>query len=191
MVNSEQRELLLEKHRYINVEFDDWYQSVYEDFRQDMMEVGIRVGRIMFSGFCSQGDGACFEGILNNLRTYLDHHHKDQYPMIRQLLEYRGYVYTECNHSGYYYHEFSTVFSTEHDTFYRLVECPTEFHEQIVDTWDEQLEHELSDFEGDVTEQWRSYMKDLYRKLEAEYDYLVSDEAVWDAIEANELEEAA
>ena len=191
MMNLEQRERLLEKHRYINVEFDRWWDCVYEDFRQDMMEVGICVERILFSGFYSQGDGACFEGHFNNLRTYLDHHHKDQYPMIRKLLEHGGHIYITCTHSGRYNHENSTAFSTECDTFYHLVECPTEFHEQVADTWDKQLEHEICDFERDVIEQWRTYMRDLYCKLEAEYDYLVSDQAVWETIEANELEEAA
>jgi hypothetical protein len=30
-------------------------------------------------------------------------------------------------------------------------------------------------------------MQQLYRKLEAEYEHLTSDDAVWDTIEANEL----
>jgi len=106
--------------------------------------------------------------------------------MIRKLLASDGYVYVTSR--GMYCHANSMVFSIEHDTFYRLIECPTEFHEQIVDTWDRQLEDEADDFEKDVIEQWRSYMQDLYRKLEAEYDYLVSDEAVWDTIEVNELD---
>jgi len=163
---------------------------VYSDFKEDMRKVGIYVRRMYFSGFWSQGDGACFEGEFDNLRTYLDHHHKDQYPMIRKLLEHGGCVYITCTHSGHYYHENCTAFSTEcSELFYHLVECPTEFHEQIVDTWDKQLEHEICDFERDVIEQWRTYMRDLYRKLEEEYDYLVSDEAVWETIEANELDE--
>lgn len=188
-VSSERRESLLETHRYINVEFGDWYDCVYSDFKEDMREVGIHVRRMYYTGFSSQGDGACFEGGFDNLRTYLNHHHKGQYPMIRKLLEHGGYVYINCTHSGRYYHEQSTHFSTEHETFYRTVECPTEFHEQIVDTWDKQLEDEVEDFEKDVIEQWRTYMQDLYRKLEEEYDYLVSDEAVWETIEANELDE--
>ena len=190
MMNLEQRERLMEKHRYINVEFDHWWDCVYSDFKEDMREVGIDVTRIYFSGFYTQGSGACFEGGFANLRTYLNHHHKDQYPMIHKLLEHGGHVYTRCEHRGNYYHENCTDFSTEcSELFYHLVECPTEFHEQIVDTWDKQLEHEICDFERDVIEQWRSYMGDLYRKLEEEYDYLVSDEAVWDTIEANELDE--
>ena len=66
---------------------------------------------------------------------------------------------------------------------------PTEFHETIAEQWQGQLEDEVDAFEKDVTEQWRTYMQDLYRKLEEEYDHLVSDEAVWDTIEANELDE--
>jgi hypothetical protein len=189
MVKSEHRNALLEKYRCINVEYDEydeWWDCVYADFKEDMREVGICVDRMYFSGFSSQGDGACFEGSFDNLRTYLDHHHKDQYPMIRKLLASDGYVYVTSR--GMYCHANSMVFSIEHDTFYRLIECPTEFHEQIVDTWDRHLEDEASDFEKDVIEQWQSYMQDLYCKLEAEYDYLVSDEAVWGTIEANELD---
>lgn len=189
MTNLEQRERLMEKHRSINVNHDHWHQSVYESFKEDMRKVGVHVRRMYFSGFWSQGDGACFEGEFDSLRTYLDHHHKDQYPMVRKLLEHGGYLSITCIHSGRYYHENCTEFSVEADTFYHLVECPTEFHEQIVDTWDKQLNQEIDAFEKDVIEQWRSYMGDLYRKLEAEYDYLVSDEAVWETIEANELDE--
>jgi len=64
-----------------------------------------------------------------------------------------------------------------------VIECPTEFHEQIVDQWDKQLDQEIAAFEDDVAEQWRTYMQDLYFKLEAEYDYLTSDEAVWETME--------
>ncbi|EFE2114157.1 antitoxin of toxin-antitoxin stability system, partial [Escherichia coli] len=55
----------------------NWYENVYEDFREvcgifgiDLRQRVFRLsnGRFMeepciwFSGFCSQGDGACFEG---------------------------------------------------------------------------------------------------------------------------------
>lgn len=195
MVNSAQRERLLEEHRFINVEYDDWWDCIESDFREDMRKIGINVNRIYFSGFWSQGDGACFEGTFDNVRTYLDHHHKDQYPMIRKLLDHGGYVYAECKHSGRYYHENCTeIIVVASERFYHLIECPTEFHEQISDQWDKLLDDELAAFEQAVIDQWRGYMQDLYRKLESEYDYLTSDEAVWEAIEAieaNELEEAA
>jgi len=179
----------MEKHRYINVEHHEWWDCVYEDFKEDMREVGIDVTRMYFSGFWSQGDGACFEGGFDNVLTYLDHHHKDQYPMIRKLLEHDGCVYVRCAHSGHYYHANCTEFWVVADTLTDKVPQPTEFPGTIVEQWQEQLQDEMDDFEGDVIEQWRSYMDDLYRKLEEAYDYLVSDEAVWETIEANELDE--
>lgn len=188
-VSSERKEKLIEKHRYINVDYPDWWNNVYHEFRSDMYDCGIQVDRMYFSGFCSQGDGACFEGGFATLKAYLDYHHKGQFPMIRKLMEHGGYVYLSCSHTGRYYHENCTHFSVEHDTFYHLIECPTEFHEQIVDQWDRQLEQEVDELEDAAKEQFRSYMQDLYRKLEAENDHLTSDEVVWDTIVTNELDE--
>jgi len=139
---------------------------VYSDFREDMKAVGINVIRMYFSGFWSQGDGACFEGTLDGAQRYLDHHHKDQYPMIRKLLEHEGEVYARCEHRGRYYHQNGTEFWVDCDTLTGMLPQPTEFHEQIAEQWQRQLEVEIADFEQDVIEQWRSYMQDLYRKLE-------------------------
>ncbi len=187
-MSSEQRESLLETHRYINVEYSDWWDCIESDFREDMKKVGIDVARIYFSGFWSQGDGACFDGRLDNALTYLDHHHKGQFPMIRKLLEHDGGIYAECAHTGRYSHENCTEFWVSADTLTGIMDQPTEFHETIVEQWQDRLEAETEELEQAVIEQWRAYMRDLYRRLEAEYDYLVSDEAVWDAIEANELD---
>jgi len=187
-VTSSQRASLIEKYRYINVDYD-WWDSVYDMFREDMKAVGIGVQRMYFSGFCSQGDGACFVGSLDSAHTYLDRHHKDQFPMIRKLLEAGGGLYVRCEHSGRYYHENCTSFWVDADTLTGMIDQPTEFHEQVVEQWQELLEDELSDFEKAVIDQWREYMGQLYSNLEEEYDHLTSDEAVWDAIEANELDQ--
>lgn len=187
-VKLSRRTTLIERYRDINTDYQ-WWDCVYSDFTEDMKAVGINVTRMYFSGFYSQGDGACFEGSFDNVRTYLDHHHKDQYPMIRKLLEHEGEVYANCSHRGrYYYHESSTEFWVDADTLTGMLPQPTEFHEQIAEQWQDLLDKEVDDFEKDVIEQWRTYMRDLYRKLEAEYDYRTSDEAVWEAIEANELD---
>lgn len=181
------RERLIEKYRDINVDHD-WWVCVEADFEEDMKAKGIDVTRIYFTGFCSQGDGACFVGSLQDPKTYLDLHHADQFPMIRKLLDHGGSVYAGCSHSGRYYHENCTNFSFSIDTLGDVVDCPTEFHEQIVEAWDAKLNDEVQEFETALTDQWRVYMRELYGNLEAEYDYLTSDEAVWETIEANELD---
>jgi hypothetical protein len=60
-------ESLIDKYRHINVEHVEWWDSEYDCFKQDMAEVGIEVDNIYFSGFWSQGDGACFEGKIDNM----------------------------------------------------------------------------------------------------------------------------
>jgi hypothetical protein len=61
---------LLEKHRDINVH-DDWWQPTYDAFADDMRLKGIRVDRMFFSGFSSQGDGACFVGHVDDWTVFL------------------------------------------------------------------------------------------------------------------------
>lgn len=188
MVTSSQRTALLEKHRYINVEFDNWWDCVETDFVEDMKKVGIQVDKVYFSGFYSQGDGACFVGKMDNTLTYLNHHHMGEFPMIRQLLDHCGDVYVTCSYrSGRYCHENCTSFWVDADTMRGIVPAATEFHEAIIEQWDRQLDNEMHELEKAIENQWRTYMQDVYRKLEAEYDHLTSDDAVWDTLEANEL----
>ena len=189
MVASSQRIALLNKYRYINVEFDNWWDCVEADFVEDMKKIGVHVDKLYFSGFCSQGDGACFVGSLSNALTYLDHHHKDQFPMIRKLLEHGGGVYAVTTHRGNYCHSNSVTINVETDRFYQCLEAKSELQERVIEQWDELLYKEVDDFENAISDQWRTYMNDVYRKLEAEYDYLTSDEAVWETLEANELVE--
>ena len=178
---------MLEKHRHINVEHD-WHDYVYEYFREDMKAKGIDVERMYSSGFYSQGDGACFEGGFDDVRLFIDSHFKpDEYPMIRKLLDEGGSVVINCNHSGHYYHENCTRFSIDADELRYCMNMPTEFHEQVVAGMDEKLSMEVGDFETASIEIFKSYMRDLYRRLEAEYDYLTSDEAVAEAVIANDL----
>ncbi len=44
-------EATLDKYRHINVEHIDWWDCVYETFREDMKEHGIDVERMYFRAF--------------------------------------------------------------------------------------------------------------------------------------------
>lgn len=187
MVASSQRTALLDKYRCINVEFDNWWDCVESDFIEDMKKIGVHVDKLYFSGFYSQGDGACFVGSLSNALTYLDHHHQGQFPMIRKLLEHGGDVRAYSVHRGNYYHSNSVTVGVETDEFWQILTAKSELQEAVIQQWDNLLGVEIVVFEEALTDQWCTYMNDVYRKLEAEYDYLTSDEAVWETLEANEL----
>lgn len=187
MVASSQRTALLEKYRYINVDYATWWHCVESDFIEDMKQVGIQVDNVYFSGFWSQGDGACFVGCLDNALTYLNHHHVDQFPMLRKLIEMGGSVWATSKHRGRYYHSSSVSIDAECEAFWQCTNPKSELQEAVIQRWDGMVDKEIVDFEAALAEQWRTYMDDLYRRLEEEYDYLTSDDAVWDTLEANDL----
>ncbi len=187
MVASSQRTALLEKYRYINVEYTEWWDCVESDFIEDMKQVGIQVDKTYFSGFWSQGDGACFVGSLDNALTYLNHHHVDQFPMLRKLIEMGGTVWATSDHRGRYYHSSSVSINAECEAFWQCANPKSELQEAVIQRWDGMVDKEIVDFEAALAEQWRTYMDDLYTKLEEEYDYLTSDDGVWDTLVANDL----
>lgn len=177
---------LLEEHRYINVENENWWEWIEDKFKERMQKIGVRVERIYFSGFYSQGDGACFTGSLVEVDRYLDLCHTWKYPMLRKLLEANGKLYVSCSKSGRYYHEYSTHFDVSCDTFADVIECFTNSYKEIIAAQDIELFKELEVFEDTLKRQWRKYMSELYSELKKEYEYLTSDDMVWSAIKERE-----
>lgn len=58
------KEKALDNRRYYYVEGDNWWDWTYDDFIQGAALKGYSIlpKDIHFTGFCSQGDGACFAG---------------------------------------------------------------------------------------------------------------------------------
>lgn len=177
---------------YRNGAFDyDWFEFVYEDFERICKILGVRLDTravglygggtrrkpcIWFSGFWSQGDGACFEGLYSHAkaasRNIREHAPKDEelhrIADTLQAIQRRNFyqLHAVVAHRGHYYHELSMAISVERDS---------------------PVSQEMTaDAEGAVIEALRDLARWLYRQLEREYDYLTSDEVVDEAIVANE-----
>ena len=132
--------------------------------------------KIWFSGFCSQGDGACFEGtwtyskgMSKRIREYAPqdaelHKIADALATIQKRWFYG--IRTSISHRGRYYHEHTMHFSHAHNS-----DC---------------------ELQSDVCDEIEELMKDLarwyYSYLEREYDYLTSDETIAESLEINEME---
>lgn len=171
-----------------------WYESIYEDTAQIFDILGIHSERqerlmsgktrtvkpnVCFSGFCSQGDGASFEGTWNYKRGMVKAI-KAFAPQDSELQEIaeglqemqRRYFYKltarMVRRDSHYCHENTIGFEFELDG----------------DTW-----RNISD---DVTGGIENYMRRLmcwiYKHLESEYEYQTSDEAIMETIEANDYE---
>lgn len=178
----------------------EWWDSVYEDAVDMAAEIGIEIGTrrggkqpaIFFSGFSSQGDGACFEGTyrykkgaLKALQSAAPAGHRDPetgqwveqeankelHRICRDLQEIqRPFLYklqATVKQSGHYNHSGCTDIEVTHaDDMYR----------------------DIGDAEDGIKQALRDFMDWIYARLEAEYDYLNSDKAIEEAIEANECE---
>lgn len=185
------KDRILDDNRDWNVEHHEWWDCVYDDFKADMDDIGIEVDRMYFSGFCRQGDGACFEGCVRN------------WPLFLKSLGYTNDVligHFDCNasfsvkQSGHYYHENCTSFSYEFDLptdeymgeeeFLRLYGYGEELRDAALIATLSQ--YDGNTLEAEFTEAFKDHMRDLYHRLEEEYEYLTSDEAVLESLEAND-----
>lgn len=175
---------LIEKYRDINVDYD-WWDCTYEDFKIEMQTKGITVEDMNFTGFYSQGDGASFTGRIDMIQ-FLKVHELEQEYMAATFFAGQGELWVDITRGGSrYYHEQSVNFNLIADNFNNYEEGSTRY--EVYDTMDTVLNSEWKDLETEVTDICRGYMQDLYSKLRDEYEYLTSDEVVWDTIVANEL----
>lgn len=185
------KEQLIEKHRDINVEYHGWYEHVYECFKEDMRAMGIDVKRIYFSGFWSQGDGACFEGHVADWKLFLKSIGYHDPVLLGHADENWQF---SVKHHGHYYHEHCTSFDSrlpmpvgyDGDEFIYYF-CPYEDDLRSLAWVNILRQFEKYDFDDDCTNAFKSHMRDLYRALEKEHEYLTSDEVVWETLEANDM----
>lgn len=59
-LNEKAKEKALNEHRYMEVEDDFWSEGVIENWKEILEKQGFEEPKILYSGFGSQGDGACF-----------------------------------------------------------------------------------------------------------------------------------
>ena len=186
---------LIEKYRDINTDHD-WWDCTEEDLKHDLAEQGFGMSAMYFSGFWSQGDGACFTGHITDWKKFCEKvpQFVQDFPNTAIFLQDEGGNYT-ITHNGHYYHQYSTRHEYEAD-----VESQVELLSLVTDAIpqdDIEADMRLAIYkaaleEGDVGDWLKDYfrglMHDLYRTLEEEYNYQTSDEGVWETIQANELD---
>ena len=172
------RKALLEKHRNTTVDNIDWWDGVYEGLVEDCKAQGICTFRtaIYFSGFWSQGDGACFAGHVQDWPKFLTAFGRPELAALYQKFdEHLTLSWTQDD--GRYCHENCTSFSSD---LYISNPYDEETEPLQHDAWPMAYKNGaiFEDLEEDFIEFVRGRMRDLYHDLEEEYDYLTSDEAV-------------
>lgn len=175
----------LEKLWDLNVYYD-WWDFLFDDAADiaEMFGLDLRQTRrervdktsyykptIYFSGFSSQGDGACFEGRYaykkGGLKAVMDYAPKDEvlHRIVRDLQNLQAKNF------------FKVTFRTYHRGFYNHENC------MHLDNYEG-----CEQYEDDFLEVMRDFARWIYSRLEFEYDWLTSEEVILESIEANEYE---
>lgn len=149
-----------------------WWKSVYDEAKEIATRFGIEIKDINFSGFWSQGDGACFTGMFRTTDLQPLKRLKEGYPTELQL-----HALLERLH----------VVDRAFNTMQRIsIGVRGHYSHSGTMTFDN-LDDEYTDAAlGEVSKCLRSFADWIYASLEKEYEYLTSNECVDETIRANE-----
>ena len=163
-----------------------WWDAVYE-YASNVAEIlGIDLeqktvklmsGRtcydpaIYFSGFCSQGDGACFDA------TY--RYAKGAAKKIREYAPQDAEIHAIAD----------ALQATQRKAFYRLeanIRQSGRYFDVEIEVFDREDNYkDIGNAENDIAKSLRDFAHWIYQKLENEHDYLMGDEQVDEAIRSN------
>ena len=180
------KEKVLAEQRNANVRFNDWFELIIDAWKCSLEEFAFFAPRIYFSGFYSQGDGACFE---------CDSIYSD-----RLFESVRAEIDTFSK-------EFQEVFKTQEEALFNFMENYVSFtietsihrycHENTryidwdIHNDDEKAKHfeKFIDEIGEWLEEKRkTFCKEIYQQLEEEYEEQTSDDSVIYTVSGNEYE---
>lgn len=174
----------IDKLRYINVDCFEWYEFIFQDFREQAAKKGLNIkyNEIQFSGFYCQGDGAsftCNDIDIEKLLKILNITFKSEVLKkifcdnvsigIRRINNHYSHKYTVSCYCDY----------TE--LTYRSI-----IRDYIYTRIDNYLYNKSQELEEKLEALKNKLCNTLYDELEKEYDYQTSNEAVTEAILANE-----
>lgn len=169
----------------------EWWEHIYEDYRERCEAAGFLDPQFSFSGFWSQGDGACFscERFVFDGADALNYLTKEDHDYVLvKIAEARLNGFQTTFHisgritaGGHYYHRYSMGVGqwfadfdpTGHDGADALLQC-------VADKISWEASSEL------VLEAARDIAHDLYKSLQDEYEYQISEEQVALNAEAND-----
>jgi len=202
------KEKVLKKFREINVENGTWYESTIDFWKEKLAEHGFNDAKIYFSGFWSQGDGACFNADIDAYKAAKSLKFNEMELRIIKLcnpyykIETIDHHYVHSNtrsvsFEGYYngpddWDEFEKIINTPVNELPLLIgSFKEEFSKQLIEerikSGLEVHANLLMYLEKSLEDVRYKLSNEIYRDLEKDYNYLISDKAVIDTIEINNL----
>jgi hypothetical protein len=168
--------------------WDEWYETVEQNFTDEMAAHGVNVEKISFSGFYSQGSYASFDGkvIVHKwmaAETYDDGQtYAEAFPALYLAAEQdRSTVFVSSSHRGNARLSFETGFDQTQ---------PTGIFQHLDDEgWGELVaqQDDASNLESNIRWFIESKNNELFKQLQDEYEDLTSEESFIGSCEANEI----
>ena len=176
-LSQQAQEKAIENLYNINVDHE-WYDYTINNWKEKLEKIGFEGVEIFFSGFSSQGDGACFDGYvsIDKITQFTkDKEYKHlNYAIDKNLVEIEG-INVKTSYANHYSHEKTRYF--ELTAHYYNYNGKINRIENLI----EKLEKEIENLRYNLS-------CELYQELNKDYDYLTSKEAIIETIEANEYE---
>lgn len=174
--------------------YQDWQKNTefcaeytIEDWKEKLKEKGIGVDNIFYSGFSSQGDGACFTGELEPVAFIETHGLQTDYFVMYEAARFGvADTFFVLKHQGNYYHEYSV--SLELGDLCNGPPSEGVLSGMPWEAYQEQYAEEINNFAKEALEVCRDYMRQIYTNLEAGYEHQFSYENFVGTCEANEWE---
>lgn len=163
-------------YRQGNLDYE-WWDCTFEDAKTCAKILGINIDNIYFSGFASQGDGACFEGSYEFTKGAIAAI-KQHAPQDETLYQIATDLQAIQRPSFY-----QLSASVKHSSRYSHANCT---NINVYDNRDG--EYVSADTHDALTEALRDFMHWIYRQLETEYHWLNADEQVDESIRCNQYE---
>lgn len=154
----------IDQNRDQNLQFE-WYESIYEEWKEKLATLGFTVAEINFTGFYSQGDGASFESQVDLIKWIST---RPKYAVLEELIndsEITALVRRKdfhYNHKNTCTAEVSSNYTPHDETSLKLVD---------------ELETELEAERLKLCEE-------LYKDLENEHDALTEEDSICCSLEA-------
>lgn len=171
-LSKDAKERALKDEREHIVDFN-WWEGVYEDAKRMGALIGIEIDQISFSGFWSQGDGACFDGRYSHKAGAVEAITAECDGQDAELIRIASEL-TVLQSTWRLLHGFTfecTVHAIDrhysHSGTMQTGYAYDEERYQVTEVWkmDRAVERLL-----------RAFADWIYHQLEAEYEHLVSDE---------------
>lgn len=171
------QEKVLDKFRiYAGEDFSFSAEFVIEDVKEVGKLLGIDITNIYYSGFCSQGDGACFDSDFGYVKgckkAVMDYAPQDKalHEIVQNLVDIQGHSWFSLEggtaHSGHYYHSGCMAINVGYSGYSEM--------------------YPSDDSVDDMKQVLRDFADWIYSRLEFEYEFITSEDVVRDNIRDNE-----